>query len=371
MESDSEAGISHLIEHMLFKGTKRRTAEQIAQDIEGRGGSMNAFTDREMTCYYVRVLADDVENAFDVLSDMYLHSKLAPEDLELEKSVVQEEIRKYEDSPEDHIHDLHARMRWGDHPLGRPIIGTHESVGSFRRENLQDYMSRRYVAGKTIVAVAGNVETDRVEEIAEKYFESLKDDFDLPLEPPPKSNPGEFLIPKEVEQVHFCIGGDGVNIYDERKYAMSVLDAVLGGSMSSRLFQEIREKRGLAYAIGSYMAPYREAGALTIYGGTSLKTFGQVREIVRQEIAKLRAEAVPEDELQRAKRMLTGNLVLGLESMSARMTRMARNEMLFGREIPVEESLSKINAVTSQDVQALANEYLNPDYLTTTAIGPF
>lgn len=371
MESDAEAGISHLIEHMLFKGTGRRTAEQIAQDIEGRGGSMNAFTDREMTCYYVRVLADDVENALDVLSDMYTCSKLSPDDLELEKSVVQEEIGKYEDSPEDHIHDLHARMRWGSHPLGRPIIGSHESVGGLKRENLTGYMSCRYVAGKTIVAVAGNVEPQQVRDIAQRFLEPLQNDFELPLEPPPKSTPGEFLNSKDVEQVHFCIGGNGVNVYDDRKYAMSVLDAVVGGSMSSRLFQEIREKRGLAYAIGSYTAPYREAGAFTIYGGTSLKTFDQVREVVASEISKLRAEPVPDDELQRTKRMLTGNLVLGLESMSARMTRMARNEMLFGRDIPVEETVEKINAVTAKDLQALANEHLNLDGLTTTAIGPF
>lgn len=371
MESPTEAGISHLIEHMLFKGTERRSAEQIAQDIEGRGGSMNAFTDREMTCYYARVLADDIENAIDVLADMFTHSLLAPDDLELEKSVVQEEIRKYEDSPEDHIHDLHARMRWGNHPLGKPIIGTHESVGKFKREDLVEYMSKRYVGGKTIVAVAGNVDPVEVRDLAEKNLESLTNDFELPNDPPPTSEPGEHLISKDVEQVHFCTGGDGVNVYDDRKYAMSVLDAMLGGSMSSRLFQEIREKRGLAYSIGSYVAPYREAGAFTIYGGTSPKTFGEVREVIGKEIAKLRDPLAAQEEVDRTKRMLKGNLVLGLESMSARMTRMARNEMLFGRDIPVEETLERIGAVQPADVRDLAVEFLDPASLTTTAIGPF
>jgi predicted Zn-dependent peptidase len=332
---------------------------------------MNAFTDREMTCYYARVLADDIVNAIDVLCDMYTHSKLAPDDLELEKSVVQEEIRKYEDSPEDHIHDLHARMRWGNHPLGKPIIGTHESVGSFKREDLVSYMSNRYVGGKTIVAVAGNVDPNAVRDLAERHLDSLANDFELPNEPPPTSEPGEHLISKDVEQVHFCIGGDGVNVYDERKYAMSVLDAVLGGSMSSRLFQEIREKRGLAYAIGSYVAPYREAGAFTIYGGTSPKTFGEVRDVIGREVGKLRVADVSQEEVDRTKRMLKGNLVLGLESMSARMTRIARNEMLFGRDIPVEETLEKIGAVQPGDVRELAVEFLEPEALTTTAIGPF
>ncbi len=371
MELEAEAGISHLIEHMLFKGTDRRTAEQIAQDIEGRGGSMNAFTDREMTCYYARVLADDVENALDVLSDMYVNSRLAPDDLELEKSVVQEEIRKYEDSPEDHIHDLHSRMRWGNHPLGRPIIGTLESVGGFARDDLTNYMSRRYVGGKTIVSVAGNVDPNLVRDLSEKFLDPLANDFDLPTEPPPVSKPGEHLMSKDVEQVHFCIGGDGVNVYDERKHAMLVLDAILGGSMSSRLFQEIREKRGLAYSIGSYTAPYREAGAFTIYGGTSPKTFDAVRSIVAAELDKITQSKVGEDELERARRMLKGSVVLGLESMSARMTRMARNEMLYSRDIPVEETLAKVAAVSAEDVQGLATELLRQEGLTTTAIGPF
>lgn len=371
MESESEGGISHLIEHMLFKGTKNRTAEQIAQDIEGRGGHLNAFTDREQTCYYARILSEDVPNAVEVLGDMYTQSLFEPPELELEKGVVQEEIRKYEDSPEDHIHDLHSRTRWGDHPLGRPIIGTHESVGSFSREKIIEYMDRRYVAGKTLVAAAGNLDPQILKDSVERALGGLSDDAELPTSVAPASRPGETLAKKDVEQVHFCIGGDMVSQLDERRFAASVMDALLGSSMSSRLFQEVREKRGLVYAIGSYTAMYREAGAFTVYGGTSPAKFDQVREVCAEELRKVREEPVPEEELVRVKQMLKGNIVLGLEGMSSRMHRIARNELVHGREMPIEETLEKINAVSAKDIQELANEYLDEAALTTTAIGPF
>lgn len=371
MESPQESGISHLIEHMLFKGTEKRTAEQIAREIEGKGGHLNAFTDREITCFYARTLAEELPTALDVLSDMFTNSLIKPEDLELEKNVIHEEIRKYEDSPEDHIHDLHTRKRWGDHPLGRPIIGTHESLSSFQREHLKDYLKRRYVAGKTLVAVAGKVEPEELRKLCEEKLSSLTGDFELPNEPPPNANPGEFLVPKNVEEVHFCIGGDSVTLYDERRYALGILDAILGGSMSSRLFQEIREKRGLVYAVGSYAALYREAGSFTIYGGTSLQTWEQVKELVAKEIQKMRSEDVADDELERAKKMIKGSIVLGMESMNARMHRIAKNELVYGRDIPIEETLAKIEAVTQKEIRTLAEEFLNPEKMTTTAIGPF
>jgi predicted Zn-dependent peptidase len=371
MEADGEGGISHLIEHMLFKGTPTRSAEEIAQSIEGRGGHLNAFTDREMTCYYARVLADDLENAVDVLGDMYQNSSIEPAELELEKSVVQEEIRKYEDSPEDHIHDLHARERWGDHPLGRPVIGSHESVGSFTHDKLRDYMGRRYGGGATVVAAAGNLEPEKLRDAVERSLGSLSEGNALPEFHAPTSRPGEKLIPKEVEQVHFCIGGDSVPIDDKRRFAVSVLDAVLGGSMSSRLFQEVREKRGLVYAIGTYTALYKLAGSFTIYGGASPTKFAELRKVVADEVAKIRTELIPADEMERAKRMMAGNMVLSLESMSARMHRIARNEMVHGREIPIEETLAEIEAVTPEAVRQLAAEFLQEDKLTTTAIGPF
>lgn len=370
LEQTNEAGISHLIEHMLFKGTQKRTAEQIAQEIEGRGGHLNAFTDREMTCYYARALAEDLPIVLDVLSDMYTHSKLDETDLELEKNVVQEEIKKYQDSPEENIHDLHTQSRWGEHPLARPIIGTKETVASFKQHNLKDYMRKRYVAGKTLVAVAGKVEPKELKKLSEQYLISLNSDFELPNEKPPQSNASENYYEKDVEQVHFCIGGDAVNIYDERRHALSVLDAILGGSMSSRLFQEIREKRGLVYAIGSYSAIYREAGAFTIFGGTAMQAWETVKQLIKQQLDTICNEKVSQDELERTKRMFKGNVVLGLENMGARMRRIARNELIFGRDIPIEETLEKVDAVSQDDILTLAQQFLSPEKMTITAIIP-
>lgn len=370
MEQDEQAGISHLIEHMLFKGTGRRSAEQIAQEIEGRGGHLNAFTSKESTCYYARVLSDDLDNALDVLSDMLLNSLFEPDELEKEKRVVQEEIRKYEDSPEELVHDLHARNLWRGHPLGKPIIGTHESVGSFKREDCLGYMGERYVGGKTLVAVAGNHDPDATRATVERLLGRLERDFGLPAEPPERAEPSEALSPREVEQVHFCIGGEGPNSYSEERYSMAVLDALLGGSMSSRLFQVIREQRGLAYAIGSYKAAYREAGAFTIYGGTSKENFDEVRALVRQELERLRTEDVPEEELERAKRLLISSMVMALESTSNRMRRLASNELTYGREIPLEEVIAAVQRTTPGDVRSLAEQYLDPDAMSLTAIVP-
>ncbi len=369
LERENQEGISHLIEHMLFKGTEKRTAEQIAQEIEGRGGHLNAFTDREQTCYYARVLAEDAIHALDVLSDMIIRARLRKEDLELEKSVVQEEIKKYEDSPEDLVHDLHARNRWGAHPLGKPIIGTHDSVGGFNPSDLKEYMTERYCAGKTLVSIAGNVNAEKFRDACEEKLSELRNDFELPVEPPPLSNSGEFVTKKPVEQVHFCVGGDCINLLDERRATVSIMDAILGGSMSSRLFQEIREKRGLVYAIGSYSALYREAGSFVIYGGTSPSQWEQVKELILKELAKIRNEPVSVEELERTKQMIKGSIVLALEGMSSRMHRMARNEMVFGRDIPIEETIAKIDAVTPKNIQSLANEFLDEGDLTTTLIG--
>lgn len=370
MEEDDRAGISHLIEHMLFKGTKRRTAEQIAQEIEGRGGHLNAFTSKEATCYYARVLSDDLEIALDVLSDMFLNSLFEPEEIEKEKRVIQEEIRKYEDSPEELVHDLHAQNLWRGHPLGRPIIGTHDSVGSFKREDCLEYMGERYVAGKTVVAVAGNHDPEATRAAVERLLCTLQGDFHLPDEPPVPPAPSESVVEREVEQVHFCIGGEGPNSYSEERFSMAVLDALLGGSMSSRLFQVIREQRGLAYAIGSYKAAYREAGAFTIYGGTSKANFDEVRNLVRQELDRVGQEDVPEEELERAKRLLLGSMVMALESTSNRMRRLASNELTYGRDIPLDEVIAAIRRTTPQDIRSLAERYLDTDRMSLTAIVP-
>lgn len=371
-EHDNEAGITHLIEHMLFKGTEKRTAKQIAESIEGRGGVLNAFTDKESTCYYCRVLSDDASNGIDVLTDMMLHSNFDPKELETEEGVVCEEIKRSEDEPSDHVHELHLGNRWGDHPLGKPIIGTEESVTSFRREHIISYMDRQYRAENVLLAVAGNVDPDEIKQVAESVLGKLPSGFEDKQPSRPAGTASVNEINKDTEQVHFCIGGDGISIYEEDLLTvMSVFDTALGGSMSSRLFQEVREKRGLVYSIGSYSLTYGAGGAYTVYGGTSKKNWEEVKEIVRKEFYKIMANGLEDEELERVKRSLAGNLVLALEGMSSRMMRMSRAELNYGREITVEESLERLNKVTNAQVKDLANRILDPSSISITALGSF
>lgn len=369
-ERPSEAGITHFIEHMLFKGTPKRTAHQIAEEIEGRGGVLNAFTDKERTCYYCRVLSDDVAVGFDVLSDMVANASLDPDELEREKGVVLEEIKRSEDEPGDYVHDLHLQRLWGEHELGLPVIGTRESVSSFGQGDLRQYIDRRYSANNVMVSATGKVDHAELVKLSEAAFGHLKSAEADPKLSRPAMTPGTNLIQKEVEQVHFCIGTAGSSYYDEDFYPLIVLDAILGGGMSSRLFQEVREKRGLAYAVGSYMLTYTVGGAFTIYGGTGRQTWDQVQEVVRTELDKLMTDGPTDQETAKVKRQIAGNMVLGLESASSRMMRMAKNEMVHGRQISVEETVGKINDVTRGQVQDLAQRLFAAENMRTTAILP-
>lgn len=370
-ELDGEEGITHFIEHMLFKGTPTRNAKQIAEAIEGRGGVLNAFTDKEQTTYYARVLSDDLENAVDVLSDMMLNSLLDPEELNREKGVVLEEIKRGEDEPGDHVHELHIAGAWGQHPLGKPVIGTKETVSSFQQEDLRKYMARRYLGGHVLLSVAGYADPVAVKALGERLLGGIPAGSDKALASEPKLQPGRDEIAKEIEQVHFCIGGESVALYSDDLYTMAVLDGVLGSGMSSRLFQEVRERRGLAYAIGSYNLSYTSGGLFTIYGGTGADKWEQVQEIVLAELKKVVHEGLQEGELQRVKQQLSGNIVLSLEGMSARMMRMTKNELYHGRDIPVDETLAKVAAVQESRLRELAEQLLAPDRLRVTAIGPF
>jgi predicted Zn-dependent peptidase len=371
-ELEHEAGITHLIEHMLFKGTERRTAKEIAESIEGRGGMLNAFTDKESTCYYCRVLSDDVANGVDVLSDMMLHSNFDPEELEREEEVVCEEIKRSLDEPGDHVHELHLSYRWGNHPLGKPIIGTEESVRSFRPTHIRDYMDRRYRAENVLLSVAGNVDVAEVTAVAEKYLGKIPSGVEASQPERPQGFAAVNEVAKDTEQVHFCIGTEGISIYDEDEIAvMSILDSALGGSMSSRLFQEIREKRGLVYSVGSYVLSYGAGGAYTVYGGTSQKNWELVKELVRKEFNDVMANGLSEDELDRTKKSLAGNLVLALEGMNSRMMRQSRNELNYQRQVTVDEALERLNKVTNEQIRTLANRVLGAEKVSVTAIGPF
>ncbi|MFN3728205.1 MAG: M16 family metallopeptidase [Fimbriimonadaceae bacterium] len=370
-EADAEAGITHFIEHMLFKGTARRDAREIAAEIEGRGGVLNAMTDKEATCYYARVLSDDVIPALDVLTDMVTGSKFDAVELEREKEVVLEEIKRIEDEPDDLVHDLHLQYRWAAHRLGKPIIGTSESVARFTREEVTDYVSRHYRGPRIVVSATGRIDPEAIRDFVEGAFASLGHGEAKSHLERPSSTPGKVNVARDVEQVHFCIGGDGCSVYDDDLYTLAVLDGLLGSGMSSRLFQEVRERRGLAYAIGSYTSSYSSGGTFTVYGGTSMQKWEEVQEVVYGELAKVRTEAPGDEELEATKRQLKGHLVLALESMSSRMSRMTRNEIFHGREIPIDETLAKIDSVTAAGVTELAERVLAEQNLSQTAIGPF
>lgn len=371
-ELDREAGITHVIEHMFFKGTPTRNAKEIAETIEERGGYLNAFTDKEQTCYYCRLLGEDTEVGVDVLTDIVMNSLINEEELSKEKGVILEEIKRSEDDPAEHVHEIHFSERWGHHPLGKPVIGTPESVSSFERPDLIQYMDRQYRAENIVISIAGAVDPEKFREAAAKRLQKVPKGATQSEPEKPTGTHKIKEVSREIEQVHFCIGTDSYPLYDlDSVFAVGVLDGILGGGMSSRLFQEVREKRGLVYAIGSYNVSYGAGGAFTVYGGTSMEAWPLVQEVIRTEFDKIIKGELDENELEKVKKNLSGHLVLGLESMSARMLRMIRNELFHQRDIPVEETLRRISAVTKDQVISKAQEMLKEDLVSTTAIGPF
>lgn len=367
-------GISHFLEHMLFKGTERRpTAKQIADEVDAVGGFLNAFTDKEYTCYYARMLAEHLPLSIDVLTDMYRNSIFDPDETQREAKVVLEEIKRRDDDPDDLVHDLFAQTIFPDHPLGLPVIGTADVVASLTPTQLRTYMNRRYGPSNVIVSAAGNLEHELVVELVAKGFGNFTGESN-PLDtlpPTPVAAAAEMSRPNE--QINFCVGAPGVSRYDDDKYALSVVNTVLGGSMGSRLFQEIREKRGLAYSVGTYPATHREGGYFAAYGGTSPDTYPECIRLVREEFAKVRRSGVGADELERAKNQARGQIVIGMEGMSSRMNHMGESEVYHGRVIPIEETLERINAVTNDDVVRVAERIFpaDPEALTVAAIGPF
>jgi predicted Zn-dependent peptidase len=365
-------GITHFIEHMLFKGTGRRDARQIADEIESRGGSLNAFTDKEYTCYYAKALAEHADIVMDVLTDMLRHSALDSEELGREQNVVIEEIKRYNDTPDDIVHDLFAQTLWKTHPLGRPVIGTSKTVAALDRQDLVDYLSTHYTPDRIVVSASGNVKHADIVALAEKSLGDMCGSTyrRRPIRPPVASGQDKRTR-KRTEQVHFCYGSPAFSQHDDDRYALTILDTVLGGNMSSRLFQEIREKRGLAYSIGSYSVSYDEGGIFTVYGGTSPDTFDQVLDLTRVELEKVKREGLTEDEVAKAKTQIRGALVLGLENMSSRMMRMGKSLLYFDRVIPLDEIIHKINGVTHDDLGRISNTLFDESQLTLAAVGPF
>jgi predicted Zn-dependent peptidase len=370
-ETESNAGVSHFIEHMLFKGTETRTAKQIAGEFDFVGGQVNAFAEKEYTCYFAKVLAEHLPIAVDVLSDMVLNSVLDSREIELEKNVVLEEIKRYEDTPEDLVHDIFAKTVWDGHPLGNPVLGSQEAVGKLARDDLVEYMRSRYTPDIVIVAAAGKVVHEDLAERINHVFGGLEGVKTPPAHAVPTFSHESRLAEKITEQVHFCIGARGFAQLETEKYTLAVMDTTLGGGMSSRLFQEIREKRGLVYAIGSYSASYREGGLFAVYGGTSMENMGQVLDLVRTEFANVLKSNITDEEMQRAKNQIRGALVLSQESMSSRMIRMAKTELYFGRVILLEEIIASILKVTHDDVADVAARTFGDSEFPVVAVGPF
>ena len=354
---------------MLFKGTGTRTAEDIAQAIDSVGGQMDAFTAKEYASYYIKVLDEHLPFAVEVLSDIVMNPALSPEDIEREKKVVLEEIKMVEDTPDDLVHELFTENFWANHPLGRPILGTKETVESLSQDGLRKYFQGVYTAPNLIVAAVGNVDHQRVRDLISRAFEALPTTTDPITEAPPRVVPRTIIRNKELEQSHVCLGTVGYRQDHVDRYSSYVMNTILGGSMSSRLFQNVREKRGLAYAVFSGLSAYRDAGSMTIYAGCANDAVGELIDVVIAELRRMKDEVLPEAELQRAKDHLKGSLMLNLESTSSRMSHLARQEIYFDRQFGLDETLEGVERVTRDDIQRVARDLFADDALAATVLG--
>lgn len=368
-EPQEQSGIAHFVEHMLFKGTATRSAEDIAQAIDSVGGQMDAFTAKEYASYYIKVLDEHLPFAVDVLSDIVMNPAFSAEDIEREKKVVLEEIKMVEDTPDDLVHELFTENFWADHPLGRPILGTKETVESLTQEGLRRYFEGTYTAPNLIVAAVGNVDHARVRDLVARAFEAVPARADAIVEEPPRVVPCTVIRNKELEQSHICLGTTGYRQDHEERYSSYVMNTILGGSMSSRLFQNVREKRGLAYAVFSGLSAYRDTGSMTIYAGCANDAVGELIDVVIAELRKLKDELLPGDELRRAKDHLKGNLMLNLESTSSRMSHIARQEIYFDRQFGLDETLEGVERVRAEDIQRVARDLFSSDAVAASVLG--
>jgi len=368
-ETAERGGIAHFVEHMLFKGTATRSAEDIAQAIDSIGGQLDAFTAKEYASYYIKVLDEHLPLAIDILSDIVRNPAFSPEDIEREKKVVVEEIKMVEDTPDDLVHELFTQGFWENHPLGRPILGTRETVESFDADLLRSYFQNAYTAPNLIVSAVGNLEHERVRELVEEKFGSVAQPGEPFREQPPKVVPKILIRNKELEQSHVCLGASSYPQNHDDRYSSYVLNTLLGGSMSSRLFQNVREKRGLAYAVFSGLSAYRDAGSFTIYAGCSNEAVGQVIDLVVDELRGVKLAPVPDAELRRAKDHLKGSLMLSLENTASRMSHLARQEIYFDRQFGLDETLVGIERVTAAEVQRVAADLFRDGSLAATVLG--
>ena len=363
-------GISHFVEHMVFKGTANRSAEDIARQVDSIGGNMDAFTAKECVCFNIKVLDEHLPIAVDVLGDLALHPVFAVQDISRERGVILEEIKMDEDSPDYLVHEIFAQNFWKDHPLGKPILGTKDTVKKFEQQRVLDFYSQRFVPGNLIVCAAGNIQHSHFVDLVSRHFGQMKAQTNGYHSSRPEIVPRIVLRNKKaLEQVQICVGVPSHPIAHEKRHASYILNTLLGGGMSSRLFQNIRERQGLAYAIYSDLNPYRDTGCLSVYAGTSRESADKVVRSIVSEFAKLKSEAVPEEELRRAKDQLKGSLMLSLESSTARMSNLARQAMYFDQFYGMDELIERIESVTVEDLQQLAREFFNTDSIAVTVLG--
>jgi predicted Zn-dependent peptidase len=356
---------------MVFKGTERRSAEAIAREMDSVGGMLDAFTSKEQICFNAKVLDENLPVAFDIISDLCLRPRFDSGDVKNEQQVVLEEIKMNLDNPEYLLHETFTRGFWPEHPLGRPILGTPETVGMFSPKVLHNRFREWFAPDHLLVTAAGNVTHERVMELAEQQFGHLKPSGGLEDNVAPQTSaPIQLDRKPDLKQVHLCLGVPSLPIAHDRRFVVAVLNNLLGGGMSSRLFQNIREKRGLAYAVFSEVTPYSDAGMFTVYAGTATETIGKVVDLTVAEFHALKELRVADEELSRAKNHLKGSLMLSLESTSSRMTNLARQELYFGRFFSLDEILVSIEAVTAEDVQSLARQFFRPEQISATVLGP-
>lgn len=369
-ELPEKNGISHFLEHMFFKGTQKRSARDIAVDTDSMGGDLNAFTSRESTTFYIKVLDEYFDKGIELLSDIFIHSTFPEEDIEKEKGIIKEEIKMVEDTPDDYIYDLFNQTIWGSEGIGQSILGRRETIKSFIREDLVSHTKKHYGTKGIVISCAGNFETDRLLNALNHNFSSLRKGL-APETVPSRSefNSRIRVHSKELSEVHLCLGVEGMPQASKDRYVLFILNTILGGGVSSRLFQEIREKRGLAYSVYSYISSYADTGVLAVYAGTGKKKVSQVIELVLKELRGL-ADMLSDVDVERAKAQLKGNLILGLESTSSRMQNIARQEMYYGRYYSPSEIIKEINSISLRQVKELAEKLTSGTEVALTALGP-
>lgn len=370
-ESPAEAGMSHFMEHMMFKGTPSRSAKDISEQFDQLGADLNAFTSKEYTCYYSRFVDENLPTAFELLADMCVNSNLDDASCISEREVVIEEIARMEDAPDDQIHEIFSRALWPDHPIGLSILGSRDTVGGFDHSQAVEFRAKHYLTGNCVVAASGNVDHEELVNLTERYL------ADLPRGPRSVRPVADAVaasqlavLPKETEQAHICFGVSTMNAHHPDRFALAILDGVLGGGMSSRLFQEIREKRGLAYAVYSFSALYQDTGEFAIYAGTRPDNAEEVIRLIQREVAKIAEAGVTTDELDRVRQAAKGHLVLGMESTRNRMTRLGKNEVTGGEILSADEIMERFDAVSMDDLRRVSADVLSDDKVLAV-IGPF